>query len=91
MINLKIEIGHPEISLICGTIVACVSHLWLGVTLCALGVFGAVCRSGLKIQKEQQEEADRKELIKEIQNAGGDIADSLISLINKATPKKTVH
>ncbi len=89
--NSRWETGFPEIALICGAFVSVYGSLVMGTTLCTLGVLGAISRTGLRIQKEQQEEEARQALLKEVQNAGGDLADSLISFLSKSSQKKTVH
>ena len=84
-------IGFPEIALICGSFVSVYGSLAMGITLCSLSVLSAISRTGLRMQKEQQEEEARKALLKEMQSAGGDLADSLISFLTNSSQKKTVH
>lgn len=85
------EIGFPEIALICGSFVSVYGSMALGITLCSLSILSAISRTGLRIQKEHQEEESKKALLQEMQNAGGDLAESLISFLTKSSQKKTVH
>jgi len=89
--NINLEVGFPELALICGSAVFIFGGLSMGISLCALGTIAAISRTGLRAQKQQRAEEDRKALIKEIHDAPGELAESLISIFSKAVAKKTVH
>ena len=89
--NVNLEIGFPEICLISGVFVSIYGSFTLGVSLCILSFVGALSRSGIRIQKQHQEEADRQQLLTELHNAGEEFAESVIQLFGKKAPKKTVH
>tara|TARA_Y100000310_G_scaffold228127_1_gene230419 strand:+ start:6603 stop:6878 length:276 start_codon:yes stop_codon:yes gene_type:complete len=78
--NGRIDLGFPEILLVCGTWSIVSGNFALGITMGALGLLGALFRSALRIHKLQQEEQSRQQLLKEVNNAGSELGQVVMSL-----------
>ena len=80
--NLKVEIGHPEILLVCGTLLIAHSSFSVGLTMAILGFFGAFARSALRIQKMQEEAEARQQLLQKVNSAGEELGGALAALFD---------
>ena len=89
--RINVEIGFPEVCLCTGVFSTVYGSFTLGIILCVLSFIGTLSRTGLRLQKQQQEEADRRKLLEELHNAGEEFAESVVQLFGKNPPKKTVH
>jgi hypothetical protein len=83
LMRLNLDIGHPEFLLAGGVALAISGHFVTGIIFCSLGFLGAILRSGMRIQKIQQEELARQKLLKEMSNAGEDLASALSTLFGQ--------
>jgi len=76
----KIDISFPEVLLVCGTWTLSSGNFVLGVVMCSLGFLGAFFRSALRIHQINQEEQARQNLLKEVNNAGSELGQVVMSL-----------
>jgi len=89
--NMRIEFGFPELSLVCGTLTYLSGHVGIGITLSVIALLGATLRSIVRIQKGIQEEEAKQELFKEMGSAGEDLAQAFSELFKKPGKIKTIH
>jgi len=80
----KIDLSFPEILLFCGTWILTSGNFGLGVSMCALGLTGAVFRAALRMHQAQLEEQARQNLLKEMNNAGEELGQAIMSLFKGA-------
>jgi hypothetical protein len=76
----KIDLGFPEILLLCGTWAFTTGNIAMGITMCSLGLVGATVRSAMRISQAQQEEQSRQKLLKEVNSAGSELGQVVMSL-----------
>ncbi len=82
---MRIDFGFPEILLLCGTWLLTSNQFGFGVAACSLGLLGALVRASQRIQKQQQEEQARQKLFQEMENAGEELGQALMSLFKGGT------
>ena len=78
--NGRIDLGFPELLLVCGTWTIASGNFALGITMGALGFLGSLFRSALRMHQLQQEEQSRQQLLKEVNNAGSELGQVVMSL-----------
>ena len=80
--NMKIDIGHPEFLLICGTVLVTYGSFGLGLTLIVLGIVGCFLRAGLRMHRIQEEAKAKEQLLVEANHAGEELGKLLASLFS---------
>ena len=79
--KLNIDVGHPEALLFCGTYLMVSSYYGFGLTLIILGFLGGIFRAGLKIQEAQQKAEEKEKVLKEVSNAGEELAQGIVQIL----------
>jgi len=76
----KIDLGFPEILLFCGTWALTTGNFAPGITMCSLGLAGALFRSAFRMNQAQLEEQSRQKLLQEMNNAGEGLGQVITNL-----------
>jgi hypothetical protein len=79
--KLNIDVGHPEALLLCGTYLMVSNNYGFGLALLLLGLLGGIFRAGLKFHEEQQKAEEKEKVIKEVSNAGEELAQGIIQIL----------
>ena len=87
----KIDLGFPEVLLLCGTWVLTTGNFALGITMCSLGFLGAVVRSAVRMNQVQQEEQARQKLFKEMNNAGKECGEVIKAIFKGPGSEDNIH
>jgi len=77
----NIDVGHPEALLLCGTYLMVNNNYGFGLALLLLGLLGGIFRTGLKFHEEQQKAEEKEKVIKEVSNAGEELAQGIIQIL----------
>ena len=78
--KLNIDIGQPEILLLCGTFLMTNNHFEFGLTLLILGFLGGIFRASLRLQAVQKEIESKEKIFKEMSDAGEELGSALATL-----------
>lgn len=95
--KFKVDFGHPELLVLCGTYLITSAHFSVGLTILILGLIGGVFRASTRIQKAQAEAEAKEQFFKELNNAGEELGTAFASLLGalngsgKKNPDGTVH
>ncbi len=85
---MNTNFGHPEVLLLCGTYLMTHDHFGWGLALLILGFLGGIFRSGLKIQKEQQELEAKQKILNEMNDAGEELGTAIATLLGAFSGEK---
>lgn len=79
--KFNIDIGHPEVLLLCGSYLMTANNFGFGVALLSLGLIGGIFRAGFRIQKTQQEIENKAKLFKEMDTAGEELGTAIATFL----------
>ena len=85
-----IDIGFPECTLTCGTVLYANAHTTLGVALCLLAVVGAIGRTIIRLHKHQQEIENQQKTYQEFNDVGTGLANAFSELFVKIPTKDKI-
>jgi hypothetical protein len=91
----SINLGTPEVLLVCGTILLTQDIFAVGLTTLVLGFVGSLVSASIKVAAAQEQAKARQELLDGVHNVGGDFASAVGSFLSALAVNKnlddTVH